>query len=202
MTELTTCPTFTVTIYIGLRRGYDGDVVERARKGSELMTEHGIIFSAEMVLALLADRKSVTRRLSKRWLRAKAGDRLWVRETWRPSGQQQDVNITYAADRAQRFITAGNTNPEWTIPKAAATGNVSPLFMPRWASRILLECEEDARVERLQDISDIEARAEGMESCTPADQFRVLWDTLHTKPGERWSDNPKVVRLGRFRRLT
>jgi hypothetical protein len=46
----------------------------------------GILFSAPLVLALLANRKTVTRRLDKRWLKLKVGDLLYVRETIRFAG--------------------------------------------------------------------------------------------------------------------
>ena len=86
--------------------------------------------------------------------------------------------------------------------------------MPRWASRIQLECLEDAREQRLQDITEEEARLEGVLLCNPERApwvtggkftshlaaFNDLWSTLHTKPGERWSDNPTVIRLV-FRRI-
>ena len=168
------------------------------------MREHPILFSDPMIQALLDGRKSVTRRMSKRWLKVKAGDRLWVRETWAPFGDRavifQATNIGYPVKRWKPSI-----------------------HMPRWASRILLECDEDARVEQLQDITEEDAQCEGVEevthsdgvgrcwrtygsefishSATARDSFASLWMTLHTKPGEQWGDNPEVVRVGSFRRI-
>lgn len=91
------------------------------------------------------------------------GDRLWVKETWRPTTALDPcgINITYAADGALRTIKDGEFGErDWTMPKAAATGNVSPLFMPRWASRLTLTITE-VRAQRLQDISEADAIAEG-----------------------------------------
>lgn len=93
--------------------------------------------------------------------------------------------------------------------------------MPRWASRLTL-IVEGARIEQLQALEgqhplESDAIAEGVHRihhgdgdyyysafrdephprnwCDPADAFRELWDSLHTKPGERWQDNPHVVAL-------
>lgn len=193
--------------------------------------EFPILFSAPMILAIQAGRKSVTRRLDKRWLRVKAGDVLWVRETWRPEVAHShgmnacdcaDVNITYAADGQCRYFEESQTNPEWVMPKAASTGNVTPLFMPRWASRIILDVTEDARMERLAEITEEESIAEGVRGMgdesnstgcwigretrddrghlvtpweTPREAFADIWSGLHDKPSERWEDNPQIVRL-------
>lgn len=87
------------------------------------------------------------------------GDRLWVREhcaTW--NGAYRDV--VYRAD---------NTEAEWdALRHDARTGfwNVRPsIFMPRWASRLTL-IVEDVRLQRVQDISEDDARAEGLASVT------------------------------------
>lgn len=168
------------------------------------MKEHPILFSGPMVKAILEGRKTVTRRLSKKWLKVKAGDGLWVRETWAPFDRvavaDQDKNmIFYRADDERKLETDGVWKPS--------------IHMPRWASRITLETTEDARVERLQDITESEAVAEGCVPCEfwtehgicPSDcgaavnDFRNLWDSLHAKDAP-WSSNPEVVRVA-FRRV-
>lgn len=86
-----------------------------------------------------------------------SGDRLWVRETWQAvSGN----------DRARRIVTQPRPDTGW-IEYAATPRDDEPAYkwrpsihMPRWASRILLEVT-DVRVQRLQDISEADARAEG-----------------------------------------
>lgn len=182
---------------------------------------HGIIFSGEMVRAILAGRKTITRRLSKRWLRVKVGDRLWVRETW---ACRQDLGgVEYRASHQEPahrpFAHIYDEQTRWK----------SSMFMPRWASRITLEATEDARGERLRDITEAEAVAEGcnfqrvygrrmgvstgdgsgdppewMEApesvpderlSSATDSFFGLWHQLYNKPGERWTDNPEVVRI-------
>jgi hypothetical protein len=86
--------------------------------------------------------------------------------------------------------------------------------MPRWASRITLEATEDARVENLREITEVDAMEESIpkeawrETPHPSDPylspyrggFACFWDSLHKKPGERWDDNPEVVRIA-FRRI-
>lgn len=109
----------------------------------------------------------------------KPGDRLWVKETWRPTTSLHpwDLDVTYRADGALRTIKDGEFGDrDWTMPKAAATGNVSPLFMPRWALRLVLEIT-DVRVERLLDCSDADARAEGLQWVTPG-----MWSVDRTLP--------------------
>ncbi|WJD60635.1 hypothetical protein [Pseudomonas kurunegalensis] len=97
------------------------------------------------------------------------GDRLWVRETWLED-PEDDGTWAYTqymgckgsplSDIPKRF-----QKPEHCIFRATWDGSAlrwrPSIHMPRWASRILLEIT-DVRVERLQDISDDQAKAEGM----------------------------------------
>ena len=82
------------------------------------------------------------------------------------------------------------------------------IHMPRWASRILLEITA-VRVERLQDISEEQAEAEGVnflryvpdadETLTAAQLFECLWSSINGD--ESWSANPWVW-VVEFKRVT
>jgi hypothetical protein len=149
-------------------------------------------------------------------IRMKRGDRLWAKETWRPHSLGEtswDIDVVYAADSARRTINDGDFGDnDWTWPKAADRGNVSSLFMPRWASRITL-IVTDVRVERLQDISETDAVAEGCfkgkasgrvfenqaamhlggnEWANGRDWFADLWDSINAKPAPVKGEDGKV----------
>lgn len=142
------------------------------------------------------------------------GDRLWVKERWRPSvltGIGDVVGIEYRADNQWKRFSYDDFGDEWTMPKAAFTGDVTPLFMPRWASRITLEIT-DVRVERLQDISEEDVEAEGVKllktNCdgecggTPClisrQPFITLWESINGEGA--WDKNPWVWAVS-FRRM-
>ena len=156
------------------------------------MTDIPIIFSAPMVQALLDGRKTMTRRLawewrefpeieqrlrrSSLWQRAKPGDRLWVRETWRDGA----MAVMYRAD--------GNGG-------ALATWR-SPIHMRRKDSRITLVVTA-TKIEPLQKISHDDAVAEGVgifpHSMSAQKRFKELWESLHG--ADSWSGNPDVVAM-------
>jgi hypothetical protein len=98
------------------------------------------------------------------------GDRLWVRETW-----TKTTNVNEYPGWPDRPCTLVDDDPNYVVVYRAdgewewldndgfltdETHWKSSMFMPRWASRILLEIT-DIRVERLIDISEEDAIAEG-----------------------------------------
>lgn len=83
------------------------------------------------------------------------GDRLWVKETWKPHSIYADLKPSLIPQSKIFFRTDdvyAPSNTRWW----------PSLFMPRWASRITL-LVDDVRVERLQAVSDDDAIAEGIE---------------------------------------
>lgn len=219
------------------------------------MTERGMIFNAEMVRAILDDRKTQTRRPIK-WKQTRfteigeredgskwpwsedaehacdfwhpcpfgaVGDRIWVREAYRFPASLDDVSPTGVGEMAVAtgyrkpwaptfYEFTGTFSDGWkgfeTPPKVSNAGKLRPsIHMPRWASRILLEIT-DVRVERLNAISEEDARAEGIidggclncgepEPCGCAnpepdatDAFAYLWQSIYGQ--ENWNANPWV----------
>lgn len=148
------------------------------------------------------------------------GDRLYVRESWRPlkGYSNWDLRVSYAADGTEVHLDEEDMpdGSDWNWPKAADRGFVPSIHMPRWASRLTLNVT-DVRVQRLQDIRERDARAEGLIPWRSAnimeptrysiihdpaetwdsacDAFAALWQQLHDKPGTRWEDNPWLYAL-------
>jgi hypothetical protein len=148
------------------------------------------------------------------------GDRLWVREIWginhykycrplpipksRPS-DLEDHELVY-------FATEDDCEVRNEMPATPS------IHMPRWASRITLTVT-DVRVERLQDISEADAIAEGLEpedggwrsyeiihsgarkgkrhphaivpNRSPVTSYAELWDSINGP--DAWDANPWVV---------
>jgi hypothetical protein len=206
--------------------------------------ERPILFSSAMVRAILEERKTQTRRVVSgvngadqfvefrdgyavftdtildkfsgsphlfhvRCPYGQPGDRLWVRETWCHSGPPQTPGfVSYRADG--EFL-------DWYRERGSRWS--SPFFMPRWASRILLEIT-GIRVQRVQEIVDSESDciAEGIEhpagysdlwlrygepnsACKLAwVSYSTLWDSNNKKRGYGWDRNPWVWAIS-FRRV-
>lgn len=109
------------------------------------------------------------------------GDRLWVRETWGPIYPQDPhyngghpIGIDYKASHSRE-------SHQWRVMDDLGTRRWKPsIHMPRWACRILLEIT-GVRVERLQDISEADALAEGIESLA-GDKTIYHWDFPKPRP--------------------
>lgn len=189
--------------------------------GVDTTKERPVLFSAPMVKALLAGIKTQTRRVVKNpnvigivenggqpgymlCPYGAPGDRLWVKEShaliWPgadPPDDPRDNRVEYRAD------TDGVSPPgEWPLDqrKDPACPRWRPsIHMPRWASRLTLEVT-GVRVERVQDISEEDARAEGVFApndhghCWPDGQprraFADLWRTINGEGS--WKANPFV----------
>lgn len=112
------------------------------------------------------------------------GDQLWVRETWAALHPGTDDVMREVDPQPSICSLAYKATGEHDI-----NGSWRPsIFMPRWASRITLEVTS-VRVERLQDISHEDGKAEGFDSL---DGFALLWDRINEKRGYGWHANPWV----------
>ncbi len=151
----------------------------------------------------------------------KPGDRLWVKETHSIgfSATAGPIMVTYLDERKPSVIVGGEMKmhpeaPDGSVDWCLAFNKRPSIHMPRWASRITLEIVR-VRVERLQDISLDDAKAEGPSNCDSKhffgdyrDCFRVLWDSINGKPnkcsgliyGNPWASNPWVW-VVEFRRI-
>ena len=127
------------------------------------------------------------------------GDALWVREAWRLHERFSDVaRIVYSASKNQSWTEAHEDYPVHLAgPMAPSVGFKPSIHMPRWASRLRLQIT-DVRVERLQDISEADALAEGVEMETADPPFYYvpgIWPHSITAVGvEEFGRIPHAVR--------
>ena len=190
-----------------------------------------------MIIAFLKGRKTQTRRVitgkkhasifscewdddyvlaegNKSWrdaeIKYQVDDRLWVREDWHlKKGYDND---------AQASPTHQPIHYEADGPAPERTRRLrSAFFMPRKVSRITL-IVTDVRVQRLQDISNSDAEAEGIYAksmigddvthdvwtwpsgswrySTPRDAYRNFWNLWAVNEKEHlWADNPFVAAI-------
>lgn len=132
------------------------------------------------------------------------GDRLYVREAF-ATGYDIDDNGELLMGEKRTWYRATDAGLTWYDPDTESTLDNPPwkpsIHMPRWASRITLTVT-DVRVQRLQDISESDAQAEGApaigaDEAPDEDErshrwgFVNLWNSLHG-PGA-WEANPWVA---------
>ncbi|WP_368216607.1 hypothetical protein [Aeromonas sp. R2-3] len=133
------------------------------------------------------------------------GDRLWVRESCWVYGGWQPESEYYR----KRFYPIGKKVAYQATDEKPTNGltlhrewrGTPSIHMPRWASRIQLEITS-VRVERLNDINEQDALAEGVDDGTspaaiaagwfekPRRAFRRLWERIYGQ--ESWDSNPWV----------
>jgi len=206
------------------------------------MKEYPILFSGPMVRAILDGSKTMTRRvikvrghegqplmagITKYWKPARTdrpgyidcpygeiGDRLWVRETWRPLWDGIDAPgtigdcIQYKADMAKLKPHVPDEDTGFRFDDMCEVDVPQPKWRPsihmfRWASRITLEVT-GVRVERVQDISLDACWAEGvgigLNGIGARYAFGSLWNHINEKRGFGWDVNP-LVWVVQFRRV-
>lgn len=196
------------------------------------MKERPIIFSAPMVRAILSGTKTQTRRVLKNQRAydldktpfGQPGDRIYVRETWNWF-DPQEIPANRAGQRAPFTGQQGEREIPWVAAYAADGPLPYPgyggkehwrpsIHMPRWASRITLEIT-DVRVERLRDISEADAVAEGIlrtpnsntwmtddrryVSSNPVWVYSYIWEQINGFGS--WVANPWVWVI-EFERIT
>jgi hypothetical protein len=193
------------------------------------MKERPILFSGEMVRAILAGRKTQTRRVVDRdlWDQLEDGRRsedqrietdgtpmgglpavrfcpyggpgdnlrvkeaCWIWGAWRKNG------VTKTGRQRWRFYEIDPRRvvyekPEATAKRGGGEGWIyrHSRYMPRWAARITLSLTA-VRVERLQEITEADAKAEGINGYDGFG-FRQLWDSINAERGYGWDVNPWV----------
>ncbi len=184
------------------------------------MKERPILFNAAMVRAILSGQKTQTRRVAKfkhwytmqerddgtlwPWMfdddnecdcwaecpQGQPGDRLWAREAWRVRGGRE---YEYQKEPDQVMYRA--THEEDGFPLTWDSYKWRPsIHMPRWACRLVLDVVS-VRIERLQDIRDADAMAEGVSfdpllQTSPREAFMHLWMSINGP--ESWAANPWV----------
>jgi len=158
------------------------------------------------------------------------GDRLYVRESYYQFGHWERVidRLTKGGRQKWAFIGVPGmvmfdapadflSSRSLPFPGAPRWYKRLGRFMPRTASRIWLAVSE-VRVQRLQDCSEADAIAEGIQRDSIPDglipggntsfgypgysgfdtaisAYTALWNSLHTAEGERWQDNPWVCAI-------
>lgn len=111
------------------------------------------------------------------------GDRLWVRE----KHSLLESSITGRAAPVWYWADGEISEGDYSWPRPS-------IHLPRWASRLTL-IVQDVRVQRLQEITWQDAKAEGISGGYHQSEFAALWDSINAKRGYGWETDPWVVAL-------
>lgn len=184
----------------------------------------GILFRTPLVRAVARGEqpKTQTRRTDRRWLKVKEGHRLHIRETWAAPKKYYHLSPLNLPIMTKLYYATGHeiiqSNDE---DLNGERGKWRPgIHMPKIFRRYDLVATKDAFVQRLHDMTDEDALAEGIFDFDPhAEQYRYgmkewspplyrptakeafksLWDSIH-KDNAPWESNPELVVLT-FKRL-
>jgi len=123
-------------------------------------------------------------------------DQLWVRENWQAWTEHNRTKTADLPEEMRRLINYTANGNTWDARIRP------PAQMPRWASRITLNVDS-VQVERLQDIDEEDALAEGMRCdkdtlaatghATYIDAFRDIWKQINGP--DSWNENPWVWKI-------
>lgn len=153
------------------------------------------VWSAKAAEYQVADRTQWIGRLAYH-----VGDRLWVREA-----------VTRVGDDGVAYLADGELIPDANWAWKPRT--LSSRYMPKGLSRMWLDVT-GLDIQRLHDITDADiwdecnidqwaadyldakhGKGEGGKFRSIRAAWECLWDGLHDKPGERWADNPWVIKI-------
>lgn len=184
--------------------------------------ERPILFSGEMVKAILSGRKTQTRRVLKaEWL-SSAYSFVHLKDSLGFRGSEEFTWAGFAADYSlspcyikcpygkvgdrlwvrESWLRIGASADVWYKADDVFLEGPTPwrpsIHMPRWASRITLEIT-GIQVEEIRAISDEDARREGVTAWHDTSngtvykpEFQILWDSINNKRGYGWGMNPWV----------
>lgn len=123
------------------------------------------------------------------------GDRLWVREAYCCEYDDDCIPIPgkyfYKGTGVEVRAVDGDGFQKWRKDGTGCSPWIPSIHMPRFACRTVLEITE-IRVERLQEISEEDARAEGIQEVGigAVHDFMILWESINGQGS--WELNPWV----------
>lgn len=137
--------------------------------------------------------------------RYRVGDVLWVQEPWRAHVSWNHVKPTELPDDVAIFYDGEPVTIRNEIASNATAGKLRPArFLPLRFARPTRLLVTQVRCERVNEISETDALAEGItitideedyalmhdDISAPVLAFENHWNSLHPKPGERFEDGP------------